>query len=186
MKKFLFLTILIWNTNAFTADLKSLGQLFYQNYNFFYTPRMCGKNIARLINEAVNRKIDLSNAYVLRLAGNGFLETSGFYTRVLPNDREMLGYFHIILIADGFVFDFDLSEPMVLRFDEYIRLQFTPPYTPYIIFGINYDPLKELSGWKVTSYEVSQFLTSNPQKLWEKKMEEIIDLKHVTTLKRLR
>jgi hypothetical protein len=86
---------------------------------------MCGENIGRLVEEAKNQNLDLEGSYVLKIEGGGFLETSGFYTRSNPNERAMLGYFHYILVADGYVFDFDLNESLVLKLEDYVRLQFT-------------------------------------------------------------
>lgn len=186
MKTIILLIFILISTMASAADLQSLSTLFKQNFDTFYQPRLCGKNITLLLSEASKRNIDLSNSYVLKIEGAGFLETGGLYTRVRINEREMLGYFHYVLIADDYVFDFDLAEPLILKIEDYIRLQFTPAYTPYIIFGINYDPLKELPYWTVTNYHWRDFLNPGPQKNWVKKMNHFIDLKKVMTRDRIR
>lgn len=186
MKRIILLILILTATVASAADLKSLSAVFSENFNHFYRPGACGKNIISLITEASERGIDLSNSYVLKIEGAGFLETSGFYTRTKINEREMLGYFHYILIADNYVFDFDLAEPLILTLEDYIRLQFTPVHRSYIIFGINFDPMKELPYWTMTKYEWKDFLKPYPQKIWVKKMDQVVDLKNVMLRKRMR
>lgn len=170
---------------AFAADIKALSKIFQQNYNSFYRASMCGENIGRLVNEAKKQNVDLKGAYVLKLEGGGFLETSGFYTRSEPNERAMLGYFHYILVADGYVFDFDLNESLVLKIEDYVRLQFTPAYLPYVIFGINYKPVDELPSWTVTRFEVDGY-PSRLQQTWKKKLGDIVDIKEVMKRTRMR
>jgi hypothetical protein len=92
------IAILLTASTALAADLEKLTQLFQENYNTFYVPRFCGPNTARLIQAAQDQKIDLSNSYVLKIVGAGFLETSGFYTRSAPNERQMLGYFQEVVL----------------------------------------------------------------------------------------
>ena len=179
MKKIiLFLLLLTLTQVALAADLRGLNRIFQQNYNSFYVPRMCGQNIGRLVTEAKKQNVDLKGAYVLKLAGGGFLETSGFYTRSTPNERAMLGYFHFVLVADGYVFDFDLNEPLVLKLEDYIRLQLTPSYLPYFVFGINYQPTKELPSWTATRFEVDGY-PSRPEVTWQKKLGDIVDINAV-------
>ncbi len=182
---FFYLFIFLISRASFAADIKVLTQIFQQNYNTFYHARTCGQNIGRLVEEARKQNVDLKGAYVLKVEGGGFLETSGFYTRLEPNKRAMLGYFHFILVADGYVFDFDLNESLVLKFEDYIRLQFTPPYLPYIIFGINYRPVDMLPSWTVTRFETDSY-PSRPQVTWKKELGEIADIKEVMKRNRLR
>ena len=137
-KNIIFLCFILLKSTVLAADIESLRKLFVNNFNHYYQPRYCGKNIKRLLSEAQKRNIDLSNSYILKVVGDGFFETSGFYTRAKPNQRAMLGYFHMILVADNMVFDFDLHAPLVLDVRNYIRLQFMPPYEPYIIYNVNY------------------------------------------------
>src|SRR5690606_10559228 len=120
------LVFCLFLTHAKAADIPALTKLFRTNFNSFYEARNCGKNIERLVEAAHEKRIDLRNAFDLRIVGGGFCETSGFYTRMVINDRAMLGYFHYVLVADNYVFDFDLAEPLVLPFEDYVRLQFSP------------------------------------------------------------
>lgn len=184
--KLILLLLLTLPSLVFAADIPALKRLFETNYNTFYQPRLCGKNIERLIKEAHKQKIDLSNSYALRIEGAGFLNTSGFYTRGKVNDRAMLGYFHYVLVADGYVFDFDLDEPLVLKLPDYVRLQFTPPYLPFRVFGINYDPVNELKYWSVKSYEWNSYISPAPKTSWEGKMDQMLDLKQMMARDRIR
>lgn len=187
MKKLIFI-IGLWLIilPTFAADLKSLKQLFQDNFNSYYEPRFCGRNIQRLLINAKERNIDLTNAYVLKVVGGGFLETSGFYTRTDPNERAMLGYFHMVLVADGYVFDFDLNESLVLKLEDYIRLQFTPPYEPYVIWGITYIAQKELAYWKTTRFEWKDYVSNKHTATWEKSMKDYVSLEEVMSRKRIR
>jgi hypothetical protein len=186
MKNMIFIAFLLFTVTVNAADLRSLKNLFNDNFDSFYVPRMCGKNIERFVKEAAKRNIDLSNSYILKVEGSGFLETSGFYTRSEPNERTMLGYFHFIFVADGYVFDFDLAEPLVLKMEDYVRLQFTPPYDPYVVYGITINPIKDLTYWTATHYEWKNYISSNPVKTWEKSFGEIINLQSMMKKTRVR
>lgn len=174
-------------TPALAADLEGLKSLFTDNYNTFYEPRYCGRNIMRLVAAAQDRQIDLSGAYVLKIEGAGFLETSGFYTRGVPHERAALGYFHFVMVADGHVFDFDLHEPLVLGIEDYVRLQFTPAKEPAMIFGIQYRAREQLKWWTVTRIEIDD-LTRPAANGASKAMKlgEYVDLEAVMALDRCR
>jgi len=173
-------------TSAQAADIKSLKKLFEDNYDAFYIPRFCGKNTARFISEANQRGINLSHSYVAKFVGAGFLETSGFYTRNNPNDRQMLGYFHMVFVADGYVFDFDLHEPMVLKIEDYIRLQFTPPYESFKIWGMSYISQEQLSSWNVTGFETLNYAKGKEVEVWKKKLPDFVELEKMLKRERKR
>jgi hypothetical protein len=172
---FIILAVLL-SLKTYSADTQSLTKLYQENYHSFYTPRFCGQNVTKLIQEAHRLNINLEGAYALKIEGPGFLATSGFYTRGYPHERAMLGYFHWILVADNMVYDFDLHEPLVLSLEDYTRVQFTPPYEPFIIWGMTYDSKKELVYWDVTRYEWKDLLKNKGTPTWKKKYHEIIDL----------
>lgn len=181
LKHLTFLLLLMTQLQA--ADVDSLIEFYKQNYRNFYRHRLCGQNIELLLKEAQEDGIDLEGAYVLKIEGSGFLETSGFYSRHGINERTMLGYFHVVLVADNIVFDFDLAGKLTPKLPSYVRLQFTPPYEPFIIFGIKYRALEQLPWWTVTRYEWRDYLLrGNPS--WKKKLSEILDLQAVMTLPR--
>lgn len=171
---------------AAAADLSVLTRLFEDHYNSLYTPRFCGQNIARFIQLAKNKKMNLSHSYVLKIMGAGFFETSGFYTRGKTQERAMLGYFHMVLVADGRVFDFDLAEPLVLKLEDYVRLQFTPPYEPFHIWGKDFVARKELPWWKVTAFSTHEYAQGREEVLWSKKVGELVSLEEVLNNDRLR
>lgn len=182
----LLLGIAIKPTHLLAADLKSLESLYTQNFDAFYQPRFCGRNIARLVNAALDRKIDLEGAYVLKIEGAGFLETSGFYTRNAPNEREMLGYFHVVLVAENHVFDFDLHEPLSLDVNEYIRLQFSPANDSTTIYGMKYRASEELKWWTVTRFEISDFIQDTKRATWKIGMDKYVDINSVLSQPRVR
>lgn len=186
MKISIILALLMQLSTALAADLPALTQLFKENYNSFYEHRRCGANVARLVEAAQALGIDLDGAYPLEVRGAGFLETSGFYTRGDVDQRAMLGYYHVVLVADGYVFDFDLAAPLVLTLENYVRLQFTPPHAPFLVGGnIYFRPEKDLPWWRVVAYEIDSFTTTGtPQVRWEKKLSELVDLPRVLRLER--
>jgi hypothetical protein len=157
IKNIVAFALLILSFSSLSADVERLEKLFSKNYNSFYTPRFCGRNIEKFVNVANQKGVDLSGSCVDRIVGGGFLETSAFYSRTNPNDRVMIGYFHMVLVADGYVFDFDLGEPVVLKLQDYVRLQFTPPYEPFRIFGIDYSFKGNPGSYNVTAFETKTY-----------------------------
>jgi len=168
------------------ADLQKLESLYVENFDAFYEPRFCGRNIARLVKAATQERVDLQGAYILKIEGAGFFETSGFYTRNMPNKRAHLGYFHVVLVADDKVFDFDLHEPLALDLKDYIRLQFSPAREPLVIFGTTYRAREELKWWTVTRFEIDHYAQDSGQSTWTMKMKEFIDLNSVFAQSRVR
>lgn len=186
IKSFLkiFLFISFSQPIVLAADVSKLKDLFVQNFDNYYEPRYCGKNIVRFVSRAVEEKIDLSNSYVLEIVGAGFLETSGFYAREAVDQRTMLGYFHVVFVADDYVFDFDLHRPVVLKLEEYVRLQLTPPFEPFNVFGIKYRSLEQLSGWTAIAFDWSGHIQKKVIELWRKKFPEFINLERMLEIDR--
>lgn len=178
--------IILTTSTAQAADVQKLTQLFQENFNAFYEPRMCGRNTARFVGAAQKLNIDLSNSYVLRLVGGGFWETSGFYTRNSTTERDMLGYFHMVFVADNYVFDFDLHEPLVLPLEDYIRLQLTPSTENSGIWGKSYKPHLELPGWEMTRYKTEDYAKNIETILDKTKLKDFVDLDSVLNRKRLK
>lgn len=178
------LVLLISAVNA--ADLPALKKLFEKNYNSIYQPRFCGRNTRAFLNEAKKQEIDLSDSYVLKIVGPGFFETSGFYTRSKPNERVHLGYFHMVLVANNHIFDFDLREPLVLDILDYARLQFTPPHEPYTLMGVDYSSKGNPSRWNVTAFDKNDYAKGIETTLWEMKMNQFIDVEKLYSRERIR
>lgn len=170
--------------DAGAADVARLTELFQRGYNSLYTPRMCGLNVERFALRAREENIDLSGAYVLRFVGGGFWETSGFYARGNPNQREMLGYFHFVLVAEGRVFDFDLARPCVLPLAEYIRLQFTPNLEPYDARRDRQDMRRGLPFWEIERIEIDQILAGSTKATWRGRLSDILSIDEVFKLRR--
>lgn len=187
IKSLIAILFLLLSSAAQAADVRGLTEIFWKNYDNFYQYGNCGGNIARLVEAAKEKRLDLSNAYVLNIVGAGFLETSGFYTRSKMNQWKMLGYFHVVLVADGYVFDFDLGEPLVLKLDEYIRLQFTPPQEPFKVGGNAFFTSDDLKYWTATTYDVQKYnFTEKPIETGKYKLTDLVPLARITSLKRLR
>ncbi len=179
----IILSLMLLTSVAHAANIPALTILLQKNYNSLYEARNCGKNIERLVQAAHKNRIDLKNAYVLKIVGGGFFETSGFYTRGFPNDRAMLGYFHFVLVADNYVFDFDLHEPLVLPLEDYIRLQFTPQPSSQWMKTMAMD----IPGWEMTRYEWMDYISySNLNATWVKRMSEVVNVPKLLAKKRIR
>jgi hypothetical protein len=172
LTKFYFLFFIFLKVEA--ADLKKLTSLFKEIYETHYTPNYCGKNIQQFLNFADNAGIDLNNAEVWKVMGNGFWETSGFHTRLSTSDRSMLGYFHMILIADDYIFDFDLHGAHVVSKYHYARLQFTPAHNPFpVTRSAKIDFHKDLNGWTIEAFDAKDYSKNITTKLWKKNFLDI-------------
>lgn len=175
MRSLIFIILFSLTSSLFAADIPALKKLFKENFNNFFEHRLCGQNTSRFAKAAYDEGIDLSNSYVLKFKGAGFFDTSGFYTRTSTTERSMLGYFHVVFVADGHVFDFDLHEPLVLKMEDYVRLQFTPEKSTKI-FNVLYDGKKDLPWWEVTRFEWSEYMRGREIPTWKKKLGELIDI----------
>ena len=185
MKFLIVLLGLTFSSSTYAGDLLGLKNLFQETFHSLYVPRFCNQNIARFVAEAKKRNIDLSNSSVVKIEGGGFLNVSGFYTRESPNEWKMLGYFHYVLIVDGLVFDFDLAKPVILPLEKYVRLQFTPPVLPFVIFGIKYVPSEELKWWKVSFFETSPFAQLKTILKKSGTLGEFVSLENITSVPRV-
>lgn len=184
-RKVLTIIIFLFAQTSMSADLQSLTTLFQTNYNQFYKYGDCEANITRLIEAARNKNIDLSNAFMAKITGAGFLETSGFYTPEDPNQWRMLGYFHYVLIADNQVFDFDLHGGHVMSVEKYVRLQFTPPTMDYKIGNKIFRPENELRYWTIESFNVDSVgMNNKPELTWKKGLTEFISLNEILQIPR--
>lgn len=121
----------------------------------------------------------------MKIVGGGFWETSGFYTRNNINERAMLGYFHMVFVADGYVFDFDLDDPIVVKLEDYFRLQFIPP-SASDFYGGEARTISELKGWTITRYEWADYIKNIEKPTWVKKLHEIMNVEKMVQGKRVR
>lgn len=172
------------------ADLSALTQEFAAHFNDYYIPRFCGRTIMRFIDESQKKNIDLSGAYVLMIEDSGFWGTNAFFGREVIDDRRPLGDFHIVLVAEGKVFDFDLHRPIVLPVEDYFRLQFTPPKDPYYLYpekkeGL-FNTVSELSYLKLSRIELVDFpKPGKPIRAWTKTLHDAYDVDAIMKRKRL-
>lgn len=171
--------------SALAGDLPKLSRFFKKNYDNFYQEGFCGRNIIKLLVEAEKAGIDTSGAEVLQFISDGFIKVSGFYTRGKKHQWKALGYFHhTVLEMDGHIFDFDLAEPRVLKSNDYIRLQFTPPTEPFKIFGLDYSAKGNPSDWRVRGIDAEKIKTQGDVVLWEKKVKEYFDMTSIMKIPR--
>jgi hypothetical protein len=174
LTKFYFLFILFIFQKVEAADLKKLTTLFKQMYETHYTHISCGRNIQQFLVFADKAGIDLNNAEVWKVKGNGFWATSGFHTRLSTSDRTMLGFFHVILIADNYIFDFDLHGGYVLSKYHYARLQFTPAQNPFAVASSQkIDFHEDLVGWTIEAFDAINYSKNAETKLWMKNFLDI-------------
>lgn len=178
MKKifaFVFMSFILSSAQA--ADLSSLITLYRQSFFTLYQPRFCGENIRRFLLEANRRRIDTSGAVVAKLEG-GFWEVRGFSARARMGEDELLGNFHVFLVAEGHVFDFDFtSQPKVLPLHDYLVEMYAPPSSEYRskLRG-QYRFLDDFPQWRVTLRNASDYTGgTSPQALATKKIREWAD-----------
>ncbi|MDH4467559.1 MAG: hypothetical protein QE271_05825 [Bacteriovoracaceae bacterium] len=184
LNKLFFLVLLFTFQMADAADVKKLTSLFEKIYNTHYTPVLCGKNIQKFLALAEQAGIDLNNSEVWNVKGNGHFETSGFHTRSSTTRRSMLGFFHVILYADGHIFDFDLQGPHVLNTYQYARLMFTPPSNPFPVGSVRHDFHKDLKGWTIEAFDAKDHIQNIQTSLWKRKFMDVISLEKLFSIDR--
>lgn len=74
----------------------------------------------------------------------------------------------------------------ILKLEDYIRLQFTPPYEPFTIWGIDYRGAEQLPSWTATRYEWPDYIKGKEVKTWEKPFSKFINIEKMMQLKRAR
>lgn len=157
MKNFLLLFVLLTQF-SFAADLPRLQSLFTANFNALYIPNKCGTNIDKFVKLADKNRIDLTNSYVVVLRNPGFWNLQAFSARgTKPGDRQPW-YFHVILIADDKVLDFDFTNtPKVVPFRTWVKDMFIPKGKP----DVPYDFKKDLPYFEFDFYSVNDYLAKN-------------------------
>jgi hypothetical protein len=192
MKKYAFAQVslilftLLFSSLGYSSELEKRNELFNNLFYSSYRPGYCGLNIKNLLVQANTNHININKSVVLKFVGAGFFETSGFYTRGKVNERAMLGYFHMVLLADGYIYDFDLNEPLVLKLEDYIRLQFSPPNDNYKLFGVIYNAQSQLNYWTVTAYDPIGYARGQHNLLWTKNLNQLVDIESLFNSPRIR
>lgn len=136
-RKLVFAGLLFFSAaDLHAADVERLKALFEKNFHTFYQEGKCGQNIERLVRAAVRQGIDLSGAEVVHLENQG-LDTFGMVAAHQARETvdwdgnrvgiDMNWFFHVVLLADGYVFDFDFRNvPTVLDVRSYFYENFLP------------------------------------------------------------
>lgn len=123
----IYLISTVASISARAADLPRLRAHFEETFASHYEPRLCGKNIARLIESAGEEAIDLEDAYFLKIESESFWQLQAFSPRGYAPGKRQPWSFHVVLVADGFVFDYDFTNrPRVLPADDYFFEMFVP------------------------------------------------------------
>lgn len=177
MKKILLILLIVLSQTTFAADLPRLKKLFRENFNSLYVPRACGTNIEKFVKLADKEGVDLTNSYVVVLEGPGFWNLQSFNARGQKPGGRQPWYFHVILVADDQVLDFDFTNtPTFLPFRSYIKEMFVPKGK----IDIPYDHKRELPYVNLDYYASDDYLINNgrtsvtPKKTY--KLSELLDL----------
>jgi hypothetical protein len=146
MKKLILIVCLLalWTNIALAADLRGLKDLFRRSFwTSMYQENYCGQNIERFAKAAAKEGINLDNSYVVQIVNAGF-DTFGLVNALSVREEGRkfdpapkhppyrdIGYnnwnFHVVLIADGEVFDFDfMNQATVYKLPKYLDIQFIP------------------------------------------------------------
>lgn len=176
--KYLWLLLLITQVSL-AADLPKLQTLLKTNFTTFYTPRFCGQNIDRLVRAADQKRIDLTNSYVAVLKHPGFWGLQAFSARGQVGQRQPWG-FHVILIADNYVFDLDFTnQARVLPLKKYFIEMFVPKAKPDIPYNFKSElPYIELELYSSHDYLKTNGITkTTPKRTY--KLSDLIDLRDI-------
>jgi len=139
IKLFIFTFLSLWGSLALAADLKGLTDLLERSFRTnMYQKNYCSKNIENFARAAQNDGINLDNAYIVKIENAG-MDSGGFVNAVSARDVGQVNWeYHVVLIADGSVFDFDfMNKATVLELEEYLDQQFIPANKR------NYKPFKK-------------------------------------------
>jgi hypothetical protein len=66
-----------------------------------------------------------------------------------------------------------------------VRLQFTPPYEPFRIFGIDYSAKNNPGSWSITAFDTKRYGRGLESKLWSKMIKNLIDMKKMISSDRM-
>jgi hypothetical protein len=126
---FLLFLLLLPLHSSFASTLK---QLFSENFYTIHKAGYCGQNILNFLKVADEKGIDLRGAEIINVDGgwvSPLYVRNGGYTPKIPGKAgvtfapsEKLYYFHIFLIHEGHVYDFDYGNtPVVPKIGEYFK-----------------------------------------------------------------
>lgn len=127
-----FLASCFLQSTVWAADLPRLKKLFENTWTSNYVERYCGLNIENLVSKAMDENIDLDGVQIVGLKDHGgwmfgmvsAVQARGA-TRFAPGERNW--YFHVFLLADGKVLDYDFTNTAkLLSINEYMHEMYLP------------------------------------------------------------
>jgi hypothetical protein len=151
---------------ALAADVPGLRSLFEASFRSSYEVRHCGRNIDRFLRSAQAQGLNLQGAHYVKLTGSGFFELPPLQRRGSSAPgvfmADGLWYFHVILVADGMVFDFDFTNrPRVLPVVDYLREMFVPPGSVVQHWGMTIRYPEIMQSWSAETLSAEDYLESN-------------------------
>lgn len=173
---------------AHGADFYRLNQLFQKHFwGSFYKENKCGPNIEYFVRLALKENINLEGAAIIHIENKG-LDTFGMVAAVRAREQgqyfdstgphknrpsreagEVNWFYHAVLLADGFVFDFDFeNEPKALPFEDYIHEMFIPEAKK--LDSVFYRT--KLSGYALSFYDVKNI---EPEDSFRVPRSELLD-----------
>lgn len=125
----LFFLIFIPFHSSFATTLK---QLFTENFYTIHRPGFCGQNIMNFLKLADEKGIDLRGAEIINVDGGWvaplYVRNEGYAPKVpgpaglTHQPGEKFFYFHIFLVFEGHVYDFDYgNSPVMPKINEYFK-----------------------------------------------------------------
>ncbi len=157
--------------SAFAADTKKLNKIFEDTFWTIYQSNYCGRNIENFSTEAVEQNVDLKNAYIMEIRNAGF-DMFGLVAALAAREEGRLieprtskppfrtiGYsnwnFHVVLIADGLVYDYDfMNKATVLKLEDYLDQMYVPLEKRKDMEW----KLDKLGPYKISLYPIKEYL----------------------------
>lgn len=176
-KLFISLLLILVSFFSWSADLPKLEILFKSTFWSIYQERYCGRNIESFSIQALEEKIDMRGAYIMEIRNAGFdtfgmvaslnaREAGRLYTpeRSLPPFRQPGGanwHFHVVLLADGVVHDFDFGNSAVpISMKKYFEKMFIPAER---LDDMQYKK-KKIGAYEISLYPVEEYLTAKTER----------------------
>jgi hypothetical protein len=147
---------LLFSGVSSAADIPQLTDLFRETFVEAYTPRFCRDNVGRLIAAADKSGIDMRGAELVKLSSPDFWELNAFSARGYRLGDRRFFYFHYVLIADGYVFDYDFTDrAVILKVEDYFYEMFVPKAP----VDIPYDYKKSFrSIFQLEAYSIPEYI----------------------------
>jgi hypothetical protein len=171
----LFLGLALFSVSAAFANHREIEAVFVRAWSTDYTENRCGPNIEKFVTRLAREGVALEKAEVVEitnLGGSlfGMLNAERGRTdnpRFTTEERNW--YHHVVLLADGYIFDFDfMDQPTVLPVAEYFEQMFLEeipnPYPPTDYIGRE----TKLKEYEVKLYPAEKYTTRGGRDQFEK------------------